>query len=351
MYKFAWIGYFPEEDTLKKVLNSKGITFSQKDILDNFLDNLTPQEILFLDVESKRGNKTQGSIIIAPLLLKQIPLLSEEKLIEKITSSVKLALRKEARIICLAGVLGRLVSTVKKRINREDIFFITGRKLFTATIIDNLLKISSQLDIDLRKVKLSLFDADSAVARVCCQLLIGKVGEIWLFDKSNRKKDAFAEFSHLNFRNLTISNSIKDVLKGSKLVISTYLFLSEEIIKNLEPKSIFFDAIVPFWSAKTIYNQRKDILPIESAWVTRGPLTHKEFDILFPKDAIVACIAEAVILGLQNSLDGFITEFNSGNVAVVSNLAKKEGFFLADFRCGDTVFGEEIKKIGVSAFR
>lgn len=338
MYKFAWIGYFPEENILKKVLNIKRITFFEKDILEDFLDNLPPQKLLSLNVKSKRGDKTQGCIIIAPLLLKQIPLLSQGKLIEKIISCVEFALERESRIICLAGILGRLVSVIKKKINREDIFFITGRKLLTATIIDNLLKISSQVGVDLKKVKLSLFDADSAVARVCCQLLTDKVREIWLFDKSNRNKNAFSEFDHSDFRNLIISNSIKDVLKTSKLVISTYLFLSEEIIKNLEPKSIFLDAIFPFWSAKTIYNERKDVLPIEVAWVTRGPLVHKEFDIFFPKNAIMACIAETIVLGLQNSLNHSITDFNPKNVEIVSNLAKKEGFFPVDFCCRNIIF-------------
>jgi predicted amino acid dehydrogenase len=352
MYKFAWIGYFPDNDTFVRIMSYIKRKLSQKKITEeNILSKKTPVgPFLIGDIFSDDGKRTEGLIIITPFLLRQFSTSKKEEIIEKVCLCVDCALKNGAQIICLAGVLGDFVPLVREKM-KKDIYIITGRKLLIATIIDNLMEIAKVANIDLNKIEVTIFDTNSPIARICAQILVDKVKRVRIFDRKNKDKDDFIEFKSIPSEKLKITNSIKEVLKGSKFVISTYLLVSEEMIESLESKSVFLDTIVPFWGARTILKERKDVLPIEAAWVTRGPLIHKEFDILFPKNAIVACIAEATTLGLQNLLDHSITEFTPKNVAVVSNLAKEEGFSLADFRCGDAIFREEIKRIGVTAFR
>lgn len=334
MSNFAWIGYYPEREFFLKISKTLGLIKEPVKLekVDDLILKLGPQELLYLDnVRSKTGAKAKGSIIMAPLLLKQIALLDRETLNNKILSSVKLALQRKAKIVCLAGALGDFVPEVKTKI-KEKVFFVTGRKFLVATIINNILKLAKDTNADLAKTKIAIFDISSPIGRVCAQILSKKVKEICFFDQEKRKIEDFKELNNISSKKVKISNSIDEVLDGSKFIISTSLFMPQEAIEKMASGSVIFDTIVPFWVAKTISKQRKDVLPIEVAWTTRGPLIDKRFDIVFPKDAIYCCIAEVTMLGLENEIKDSFLKLIPKNVAKINRISKKHNFNLAGFR-------------------
>lgn len=337
MNNFAWIGYFPEKKFFQKILKYQRIP-EKKSIS-------TPLEITYLEnIQSNNGAKTSGSIIVVPLFLNQIAFLDKNAIVKKLLSAVKIALRRKAKVICLPGAFSEFLPFLKKNI-KQEIFWVTGKKFLASVIIDNVTKIieilkSSEIN------KISFFDASSPLARACAQIISPYAKEIWFFDTKKRKKSEFIEFKSIPDKKIKVTNSARDVLKNSKWIINVSLFISQETIDCLEENSIIVDALVPFWVAKSIKHERKDVLPIESAWTSRGPLTSKIFDVVFPQDAIYCCIAEAVMLGLEENIQQSLLNMNPGNIAKVREIGKKHGFCLPEFRCSGELYSKkDLEKI------
>lgn len=346
MNKFAWIGYYTDRNFFYRVSQLKKLTtgiISEKN-LDDFILNLEPLELLFFDdIYCKMGTRTKGSIILAPLSLKQIACLDKKVIIQKVLSAVELALKKESDVICLAGALGDFLPIIKTQIKRRA-YFITGRKFLISNIIDNVLKISEIANIQLEKEKISFLNLNSVIGRVCAQILEKKVGKIGFFDKKRRKKNNFSELENIPSKKIEISDSISNVIEGSKIIINTSLFISDSIIRSIGPKSIFIDAIVPYFGATALSKIRNDILIIEAAWSSRGPLQHKALNLFMPKDTIHCCIAEATMFGLEQNIQNNFLEVNFSNVMKVRRISEKYGFCLPRFRSNNKILTNEIVK-------
>lgn len=281
--------------------------------------------------------------------MKELPLAFVQK---KIIKAGLKAQELGAQIVGLGAftaVVGDAGITIAKHL---DIPVTTGNTYTVFTALEGTRMAAKKMGYSIGESKVLIIGATGSIGAACAKILAPDLENLMLMAPDKEKLNSLAkeikgENSHLD---LIWDTSLDHLLPKAQIIISA----SGSFSPLIHPEDLMRGAIVcdvarPRDVAAKVAELRKDVLIIDGGIVkVPGPVEFN-FDFGFPKGTCYACMAETMILALENRL----TSFTLGrNIAVeqledMASMAKKHGFYLSGLRS----FEREITPDTISAIR
>lgn len=300
-------------------------------------------------VESKY-NKVEGWFVGCTLTSKQIITLPEEYVINKIIRSGRLAEKLGAKIVGLGAftsVVGDAGITVAKNLN---IPVTTGNSYTVATAIQGTKKAAEIMGHDIRNCEVVVVGATGSIGKVCAQILAKDCRFLTLVGRNTRKLGEVAEkiMKDTGLSVRVTSNSREAVKRADVIVTVTSSVDSVINAEDLKPGAVVCDVARPRDVSKEVAEKRDDVLIIEGGVVEVPGNVNFNFDFGFPKKTSYACMAETMMLALEQRYESFSIgrDLTVEQVEEITQIADKHGFKLAGFRSFERqVKPETIEKI------
>ncbi len=316
--------------------------------IDKILPHLPPYKMSYVDQFcSVADKKTNGWIITLPLLPTHFATKNENFLIKKILSGCKLAKRLGADIVGLAAftsVVGDEGAVVSKY---TDIAITSGNTYSSCLAIDGLLKAAERLSINLEEAHLSIIGATGDIGSICTKVLAQYFKNITLVGRDKNKLETFAK-TITSGKNILVDTNVKHCVQNSDLIlcVASSVFPLFDV-KDLKSGAVVCDVSVPPAVLKTKENFRSDVLIFDGGKAKvnlQKNCYNKEWKLLFPDNVIFGCLAETILLALDEKIENFSVGRGSitiDKIETISRIASRHGFEIALFKYGDYYYSEE----------
>lgn len=233
--------------------------------------------------------------------------------INKILRATEKAYREGGNIVVLAGITSIATNQgllVKEKFrNKIDFAITTGNSLTAALVIRGVENACNLFKVNLSNTKLAIIGATGDIGGVCVRYFLSKVKCMNLcarnIDKNflnNLKEDEGGA-------KLQLSNNISEAILDADIIIlstSSYVPLIEE--KDVKRSAIIADVSLPYNVDSDFSNKRSDVFVFDAGKAclpekyTNLPEFKKYIGL---EQAIHGCLAEGIILGLENEIRDF----------------------------------------------
>ncbi len=298
--------------------------------------------------------EAEGWFIACPLTTRLMTSMPSGYVIRKIIQGGRVAEKLGAKIFGLGAftkVIGDAGITVAKNLN---IPVTTGNSYTVATAVDATREAARVMGHDLKKSSVVIMGATGSIGRVCAMILAGEARNMTLVARNKRKlEDLAAGILYETGLAVKITSDSKRALSNGDVVIT----VTSAVDTVIEPEDIKTGAVIcdvarPRDVSKRVSEVRKDVLVIEGGVVEVPGDVEFNLNFGFPPGTAYACMAETMILALEERYESFTLgrDLSIEQVEEIAGLAKKHGFKLAGFRSfGKAVTVKEIEGIKLSA--
>ncbi len=280
-------------------------------------------------------NQIEGWFVACPFTPQRMMSLPPQVVYKKIVQTGKLAQKQGAKILGL-GAFTSVVGDGGITISRQlDIPVTTGDSYTVAVAVDAAKEAARQMDIPLAGATAAVVGAGGAIGRVCAQLLAPDVRKIILLGRSEKSlNDVKYLIENAGQRNVDTDTSMARLAETD--IIITVSSAIDSIIhpEHLKSGAVVCDVARPRDVSRQVVLQRNDVLVIEGGMVRVPGDVNFNFNFGFPPKMAFACMAETMILALEQRYESFTLGKNISlsQVNDMAALAKKHGFKLGGFR-------------------
>ena len=296
--------------------------------------------------------EAEGWFVSCPLTARQIMSLPPDYVVEKVVQAGRLAERLGAKILGLGAftkVVGDAGISVAQKLK---IPVTTGNSYTVATAVEGAKEAARLMGHSLDEASVAVVGATGAIGRVCAELLAREVRDLTLIGRDINKLEAVADRILYSTGLATkISADLKNSLKKADIVITVTSAVDTVIEpEDLKPGAVICDVARPRDVSRRVAAERPDVLVIEGGVVAVPGDVNFNFNFGFPPKTAYACMAETMVLALEQRYESFTLgrELTADKVEEIAQLAKKHGFKLAGFRSFekaiDTAQIEKIKE-------
>ena len=334
MNKFAFVIHpLGTEDVSRKYKLAKNLPINWVEKIMTLLPPIKASTIT--GVKSEHAS-TEGWFVACTLNASQMLELPTDFVLNKIIQSGKLAEKLGAKVLglgAMTSVVGDAGITIAKNLK---IPVTTGNSYTVATAIEGTKKAAEMMGIDLKKAKVTIVGATGSIGAVCAQLMAQEVRDLNLVARDHVKLEKLAKKLIYEYGlAVNITSDLKKVLPQSDVVISV-TGAAEAVIQpeDLKPGAIVCDVARPRDVSKQVARLRDDVLVIEGGVVEVPGDVNFNLDFGFPEKTCYACMAETMILALEERWESYTLgrELTVEQVELINRLAVKHGFKLAGFR-------------------
>lgn len=315
--------------------------------LMSFMPPITTSEIT--GVESPYG-KAHGWFVSCPLTPKLMMGLPEPKVIGKISDAVKAASDLGAKIVGLGAftsVVGDAGISVRRNV---DVAVTTGNSYTAYTALEAAEKASAMMGLNMDEAEVLVLGATGSIGKVLSLILADEGRHLTLCARNIDRLEKTA--SVVRDRTGMVPKITRD-LKGAISKADVVVCVSSAIDALIEPEDLKPGALVcdvsrPRTVSVEVKKKRDDVLIIEGGVVKVPGHPDFHFDFGFPPGTSYACMAETMILALEENYTDWSLgrDLSLDKVLGIAKLAKKHGFELAGFRSFErAVTDEEIQAI------
>ncbi len=306
-------------------------------------------------IESVSGASTQGYFVAVPLLPFQFFELPEEKVLKKIARACRVAQREGAQIVGLGAFTALPGDGGKKLLSMVEVPVTTGNSYTVATAVDGALEAARLMEIKIAGSTLVVLGASGSIGRACSLILAPYFSRTILI---GRRKDYLQrvkeEAEAAGAKNVYISQEVESVGEGE--VVISVSSASEALIEPVWLKSgaVVCDVARPRDVSARVVKERDDVLVIDGGVVKVPGKLKMSFNIGLPPGIVLACMAETMILALEERYEPFTIgkEITLEQVEEIKELAEKHGFTLAGLRSFEKLLPlEKIEQIKEKARR
>jgi len=355
---FAFIGHYLSLDNLSQIYQFypwlKNFSFILKKIprslQEEYIKKLPVHKLLEIkEVISPTGRKIGGFAIICPYLPKQMVTLEEEVVLEKITRSLKLAEKLGAKIAALGGFTSIVGDEGKKIAQRVNLAVTSGNTYTAALALEALEKASQIVKRPLSEATVAVIGASGDIGSISAKILATKAKEIILCARRIEEENALVEEIKKRAKGkVSLEKYAEYAASKADFILSATSSVTTIIRpENLKRAAVVCDVSIPPNIAKEIRSLRKDVFVFDGGKASFSNfhlIQGKKWHNIFSKGFLFGCLAEVMILALEGIFENF--SLGRGNIkeekiAFILNLAKKHGFGLAPFHCGDYVYSRE----------
>lgn len=286
-------------------------------------------------VQSPYG-QADGWFVSCPLTTRQMLTLPEEYVINKIIKTGHLAEKLGAKILglgAMTSVVGDAGVTVAKNLN---IAVTTGNSYTVATAIEGTKKGCELMEIDLPHAEVLVIGATGSIGAVAAQLLAREAQHLTLAARNRQKlAQLAAKIEADTSLTVQITDNFKEALRHADVIL-TVTSAMEAIIEpeDLKTGALVCDVARPRDVSRQVARCRDDVLVIEGGVVEVPGGADFHFDFGYPPGTCLACMAETMLLALEERYEDFTIgrDIELAKVEEISRLAAKHGFRLAGLR-------------------
>ena len=300
--------------------------------------------------------EAEGWFIGCPLTAKQMMELPEEFVMDRIIESGQVAQELGAKIVGLGAftsVVGDAGITIAKNL---DIAVTSGNSYTVATAIEGTKEAVRLMGKKLADCRAVVVGASGSIGSAAVRLLAKEVEHITLVARHLQPLEELAQqLLKENLCAVSVTDNIGQSLKEADIVITVTSALDFIINPDdLKPGAVVCDVARPRNVSKEVSARRRDVLVIEGGVINVPGNVDFHFNFGFPPHTSYACMAETMILALEQKYEDFTLGRNLelDKILTIADLAKKHDFKLAGFRNFErAVTKEEICGIRMAAER
>lgn len=298
--------------------------------------------------------EAEGWFIACPLTAKLMMSLPQAYVLNKIIQGGRVAEKLGAKILGLGAftkVVGDAGVTIAKNLS---IPVTTGNSYTVATAIEATREAARVMGHDLKKSAVVILGATGSIGRICAMVMAREVRSMTLVARSERKlEELAAKILYDTGLAVKVTSDSKKALRSGDIILT----VTSAVDTVIEPEDLKSGAVVcdvarPRDVSKRVAEVRDDVLVIEGGVVEIPGDVEFNLNFGFPPKTAYACMAEAMVLALENRYESYTLgrELTIKQVEEIAELAKKHGFKLGGFRSfGRAITTQEIDKIKLRA--
>ncbi|MCK8824886.1 shikimate dehydrogenase [Fuchsiella alkaliacetigena] len=308
-------------------------------ILEKVLRYLPPINLSRLTgLRSQQGVEAEGYFVACTLTSKQILTLPQDKVLKQIVSAAKKAIDLGAEIIGLGAytsIVGQAGVEVAKQL---EVPVTTGNSYTVATALEAVKLAAQKLDLKLSESNLAIIGATGSIGKACSKLLASEVESLTLAARNEVKLKRLINYLTENIFSSTelgYSTDINSLLPQADIVITVSSSVDALVqAQYLKPGAIVCDIARPRDVAQQVSEVREDVLVIEGGLVAPPGPVKLNFDFGLPPGSVYACMAETMILALENKYENYTLgrDISLRKIQEIKRLGEKHGFSLAGLR-------------------
>lgn len=308
-------------------------------------------------VRSHTGRQAEGWFIALPLtprLLLERPF--ERWVLPRIVAAVEKGAALGAGIVGL-GAFTKVVGDRGVSVARSvGVPVTTGNSYTAASAVEGALKAAQALDQRPRHATAAVIGATGAIGKAVSWLLASEVGALTLVARQPDKLELLQDqLRRLRGAEVTYTTDVREAARRADILLT--VSSSPDVL--VEPQDIRSGAVVcdvsrPRNVSARVYEERDDVLVIDGGVIQVPGEVDFGFDFGFPPGTAEACIAETMILALEQRYESYTlgSEISVEQVQEIARLAKKHGFQVAGFRRFERAIPEqEVEEIRKRARR
>jgi fatty aldehyde-generating acyl-ACP reductase len=296
------------------------------------------------------GKEIEGWLIACPVTPQRMLELPLPVAYNKIVQTGRLAERLGARLLGLGAftsVVGDAGLTVSRRLS---IPVTTGNSLTIAVAVQAALEGARRMDLDPGHCTAAIVGASGAIGQACAQLLARSVPRLVLIGRQKAHLQQ-VEQQVASIGAATVIATDLAAIQQADIVLAVTSAV-EPIVKpgHLKPGAVVCDVARPRNVSRCVADQRDDVLVIEGGVMDVPGDPDLGFNFGFPPGKAYACMAETMLLALEERYECFTIgkEISLERVDEIAQLAARHGFRLSGFRSFERVVTdqqiEEIKR-------
>lgn len=291
------------------------------------------------------GAEAEGWFIGCPLTPKQLLTMPTEIVYKKLIRCGKIAEDLGAEIMglgALTSVVGDGGVTIAKNLK---IAVTTGNSYTVATAVEGARRGAALMGTPLCEATVAVVGAAGSIGRTCALLLAKEAREIILIGRNVEKlKPLLAEIESATPTCVSVTDDIAGGLRSADVIV-TVTSAADAVIEpeHLKRGAVVCDVARPRDVSVRVAKERKDVLVIEGGVVAVPGAVDFHFEFGFPPRTSYACMAETMMLALENRYESFTLgkEVSVAQAEEMQRLSEKHGFRLAGFRSFETAVTEE----------
>ncbi|HEV2260798.1 MAG TPA: hypothetical protein VGR69_00685 [Candidatus Rubrimentiphilum sp.] len=304
-------------------------------------------------VRTPDGRETEGWFVSAALLPEQIIGFPREEVYERILRAIEIGTELGAQVAGLGaftGVVGDGGVTIAER---SPIAVTTGNSLTIGAGVQSLFRGAREMEIDPSQATAAVIGATGSIGSACVRLVAPKMKHVILVARNQTRLTKF----HQSIENeLPCSSSattdLSQSVRQAQLII-TATSSTQDVIEpeDLQTGAVVCELSLPHDVSRRVALERPDVLVTEGGNMLLPGSPHfervrepgQEFDLNLPPRTALACMAETMILALENRAEPFSLGrgIDVNKVIEIEQLAAKDGFKLADMRAFDAAITPE----------
>ncbi|MGB4503533.1 MAG: shikimate dehydrogenase [Syntrophaceticus sp.] len=290
--------------------------------------------------------ETEGWFIICPLTSRQMLELPEPYVLRRIIEAGKLAEKLGAEIVglgAMTAVVGDAGITVAKNLG---IAVTTGNSYTVAMALEGTKRAVEYTGVDMAQAKAVVLGATGSIGSVCAKILASEVGDLTLVSRTHSRLERLAhQILHETGTAVRLTTNTKEALRDADIVMAVTSSVDTIIEpQDLKPGAVVCDVARPRDVSVKVASERPDVLVIEGGVVdVPGDNVQFNFDFGFPPGTAYACMAETMILALEERCENYSLgrDLTVSQVREIQRLGEKHGFKLAGLRSFDRALTPE----------
>ncbi len=306
-------------------------------------------------VQSRYG-KAEGWFVSCPLTPRLMLGLPEEKVLRKIIAAGQMAADLGAKVVGLGAftsVVGDAGITIRRNL---DIAVTTGNSYTAGTALEATEKAANLMDIDMDEANILVLGATGSIGKVVSLIMADNGRHLTLCARdAGRLEQVAYSITERTGMVPRVTRNLPEAVRGADVVVCVSSAVDAIINpRDLKPGVLVCDVSRPRNIAAEVKKLREDVLVIEGGVVKVPGSPDFHFDFGFPPGHSYACMAETMILAMEeNYVDWSLgRDLSHERVTGISRLAKKHGFEVAGFRSFERpVTLEQIERIRNAARR
>ncbi len=357
--KFGFIGHYLNNEHMLKLINSRMSALNQVSQVysDALIKEMKPYQLIEVpEIVSETGVVVGGEIIVCPFLPRHVLSWGEDFVLERVFDAIKFADELGVEFLSLGGFTSIIGNEGEVLSRRTAMNLTSGNSYTAALVISGVRHAVNTMELPMKKLVVSVIGATGDIGSACCAMLSQEVGELRLVARNNQKLSVLALDLEVNSpAKIVVYKRVSEAIKDADIIITATSALTTILnSEDIKSGAIVCDVALPHNVGIDLVRSRNDVLVFEGGLAALPPNNETKWcsDARISSDGetVFGCLAEAIILSMENRRDNF--SIGRGLITVdkleeIYALGIKHGFGLPQFRYGDVYFEEDfIRRIG-----